>query len=338
MNTISLSSDEDSIPISQNIPNIRNKPVRKRVPSTDDELNTSDNISNKLSQKLKKIRLQQTIIPPTDDNMSMTEQGNTTTMATVNPLISVTDPHATNNPETLIEDLSILDEEITKVSDTIITTEFQNLVTTIEQACSMNANLPNSKLERLKVYNLGNKLGLDIENQKFNVILIGLSDISIPATSPSSTIYRAIRDVNNKLIRIDHHSRLLEKSLATESIPRGLSLQRRVNVIGGSHTLLIEIRKKQFKAEQELLTLMIHHYKTYKETLNTELNQYLTQSKTITRDRQGPLIARRIIDSEELIWQLTKRREKKSTPGTYRKKWKVKKQSKEPEASTSTQD
>ena len=101
--------------------------------------------------------------------------------------------------------------------------------------------------------------------------------------------------------------------------------------------MLIEIRKKQFKAEQELLTLMIHHYKTYKETIRTELNQYLPQSKNISRDKQGLLAARRILDSEELLWQLTKKREKKSTPGTNRKKWKPKAQ-KEPEAGPSSQN
>ena len=83
------------------------------------------------------------------------------------------------------------------------------------------------------MYDFANKFGTDIENQKFNAILTRLSDTAIPVTSPSFTIYRAIRDENNKLIRIDHHSRLLGKSLATESIPRGLSLQRRVNVIVG---------------------------------------------------------------------------------------------------------
>ena len=332
----SSSSDEETLPISQNNSSIRSKPARKRVPSTDDELNSSVNFSNKLSRDLKKIRLQPTGTPITSKNIIETTPTHTTAMANTNLTMSVTDSNEPSIPEPMIEEITIVDEEITKVSDIIIATDFQEFINVIEQVCSTNTNLPTSKLERLKVYDFGNKIGLDIENQKLNAILTRLSDTTIPATSPSSTIYRAIRDANNKLIRIDHHSRLLETSLATESIPRGLSLQRRVNVIGGSHILLIEIRKKQFKAEQELLTLMIHHYKTYKETIKTELNQYLTQSKNISRDKQGPLIARRIIDSEELIWQLTKRREKKSTPGTNRKKWKSK--TKEPEAGTSTQN
>ena len=110
-----------------------------------------------------------------------------------------------------------------------------------------------------------------------------------------------------------------------------------MNVIGGSHNLLIEIRKKQFKAEQELLTLMIHHYKTYKETIRTELNQYVTQSKNVSRDKQGLLAARRILDSEELLWQLTKRREQKATLVTNRRKGKPKVH-KEPESGRTTQN
>ena len=287
-----------------------------REPSTDDDLINSVTIGNKLIRDLKKIRLQPTITPITSESITEIIPPNTATMANLNLTMSVTDSNGEGITEPMINDTPIVEEEITKVSDIIISTEFQDVITSIEQVCSTNANLPTSGLERLKIYDFANKFGADIENKKFNAILTRLADTAIPATSPPFTIYRAVRDANNKLIRIDHHSRLLEKSLVTESIPRGLSLQLRVNVIGGSHNLLIEIRKKQFKAEQELLTLMIHHYKTYKETIRTELNQYVTQSKNVSRDKQGLLAARRILDSEELLWQLTKRREKKSTPGT----------------------
>ena len=337
MSDNSSSSDEETLPISQNNPPIRSKPARKREPSTDDDLINSETIGNKLIRDLKKIRLQPTITPITSESITEIVPTNTATMANLNLTMSVTDSNGEGITEPMINDTPIVEEEITKVSDIIISTEFQDVITSLEQVCSTNANLPTSRSERLKIYDFANKFGADIENQKFNTILTRLADTAIPATSPSFTIYRAVRDANNKLIRIDHHSRLLEKSLVTESIPRGLSLQRRVNVIGGSHNLLIEIRKKQFKAEQELLTLMIQHYKTYKETIRTELNQYVTQSKNVSRDKQGLLAARRILDSEELLWQLTKRREQKSTPGTNRRKGKPKAH-KEPESDPTTQN
>ena len=80
-------------------------------------------------------------------------------------------------------------------------------------------------------------------------------------------------------------------------------------------------------------------YRFPKITLPAEANRQEKENRALTtsRDKQGLLAARQILDSEELLWQLTKRREKKSTPVTNRKKWKPKAQ-KEPEAGPSSQN
>ena len=57
-----------------------------------------------------------------------------------------------------------------------------------------------------------------------------------------------------------------------------------------------------------------------------EANRQEKENRALTtsRDKQGLLAAPRILDSEELLWQLTKSREKKSTPGTKPEKMETK--------------
>ena len=83
---------------------------------------------------------------------------------------------------------------------------------------------------------------------------------------------------------------------------------------------------------------MIDHYRVYRDTIKNELAQYVDQTREIVPDKQGLLQARRILDSEELLWQLTKRREKKTDPGTNRKRGKKREPNNEPEAGTSNQN
>ena len=164
----------------------------------------------------------------------------------------------------------------------------------------------------------------------------------ISKTSPIFVAYRGIRTYTNKITRARHHHSFLNKCITNEWTPKGLSLQRRINPIGGNAQLEITIREIQFKADKSILETLLFHYSIaaigeLEQVLSKSTSQYVTNVKS-----------RSILETEDLAQSLrkkntekaeTSRREnRKEQPRMRRNRTKQKLKQNEPEKQTETTD
>ena len=149
-----------------------------------------------------------------------------------------------------------------------------------------------------------------ITNETFETIK-EQSTRDIPTASPISSTYRALRAEFQKMIRIDHHIKSLSICTQKGHIPAGLSLYKKLNVIGPKPELDIDLRRIQYKAEIETLERLLSHYQ---ETQIENLSACRNLDKLYYRlpsEERLQIRSKMILMSESLAFELKQKRSKK---------------------------
>ena len=134
----------------------------------------------------------------------------------------------------------------------------------------------------------------------------------LPPTNPGFALYRALRASSSKIIRTKHHHTFLSSCLEREFTPRGLSLQKKINVIGNSTKLDILIKQHQYEAERGIMQAIVRHYSGLSIANLQELEEF---ERPISYNHKLILTikCRLILDIESLLWNLAKRNTQKLT-------------------------
>ena len=178
--------------------------------------------------------------------------------------------------------------------------------------------------------------------------MIAESKQEISKTSPICVAYRGIRTYANKITRARHHHNFLNKCITNEWTPKGLSLQRRINPIGGNAQLEITIREIQFKAEKSILETLLFHYSELSIASIGELEGLEQVRSKDTSQYVINVKCRSILETEDLAQSLRKkntekaetscRENRKEQPRMRRNRTKQKPKQNEPEKQTATTD
>ena len=161
---------------------------------------------------------------------------------------------------------------------------------------------------RLEAYAFNDIIKLpNISAREVSLRLIAESKKEISKTSPIFIVYRGIRTYANKITRARHHHNFLNKCITNEWTPKGLSLQRRINPIGGNAQLEITIREIQFKAEKSILETLLFHYS---ELSIASIGELEGLEKVLSKNTSQYVInvkCRIILETEELAQSLRKK-------------------------------
>ena len=166
---------------------------------------------------------------------------------------------------------------------------------------------------RLEAYAFNELFKLpNVSAREVSLRIIAEAKKEISNTSPIFVAYRGIRSYANKITRARHHHNFLNKCITNEWTPKGLSLQRRINPIGGNAQLEITIREIQFKAEKAILETLLFHYSELSIATIGELEGLEKVLSKSTSKYVNNVKCRIILETEELALGLRKKNTEKA--------------------------
>ena len=173
---------------------------------------------------------------------------------------------------------------------------------------------------RLEAYAFNELIKLpNVSAREVSLWIIAEGKKEISNTSPIFVAYRGIRAYANKITRARHHHNFLNKCKTNEWTPKGLSLQRRINPIGGNAQLEITIREIQFKAEKAILETLLFHYSELSIATIGELEGLEKVLSKSTSKYVNNVKCRIILETEELALGLRKKNQEKAEANYNRK-------------------
>ena len=173
---------------------------------------------------------------------------------------------------------------------------------------------------RLEAYAFNELIKLpNVSAREVSLWIIAEGKKEISNTSPIFVAYRGIRAYANKITRVRHHHNFLNKCITNEWTPKGLSLQRRINPIGGNAQLEITIREIQFKAEKAILETLLFHYSELSIATIGELEGLEKVLSKSTSKYVNNVKCRIILETEELALGLRNKNQEKAEANYNRK-------------------